>query len=165
MSIEVRDLNKRFGSLAVCDGLNLHIGSGELVALLGPSGSGKTTLLNVLSGFVEPRRGWVKVDGQMITGIPAHQRADIPQRARMAQRHPARLIAGHNMAQILEILPQHNANAGDEPQGNDPRRNRNRGIVQSVKNNHTGNKTCQKNSQKTDQSIDEGNNRKAGLQA
>ena len=45
MSIEVRNLNKRFGKTVVCDNLNLDIEAGELVALLGPSGSGKTSLL------------------------------------------------------------------------------------------------------------------------
>ena len=40
MSIEIRNLNKRFGATVVCDNLNLDIPAGELVALLGPSGSG-----------------------------------------------------------------------------------------------------------------------------
>ena len=40
MSIEVRQLNKAYGKTVVCDNLNLHVPSGELVALLGPSGSG-----------------------------------------------------------------------------------------------------------------------------
>ena len=40
MSIEVKNLAKRFGQTVVCDNLNLNIPSGELVALLGPSGSG-----------------------------------------------------------------------------------------------------------------------------
>ena len=47
MSIEIRNLNKRFGATVVCDNLNLDIPSGELVALLGPSGSGKTSLLRI----------------------------------------------------------------------------------------------------------------------
>ena len=49
MSIEIRNLNKRFGNTVVCDKLNLDIPSGELVALLGPSGSGKTSLLALLA--------------------------------------------------------------------------------------------------------------------
>ena len=50
MSIEVRNLNKRFGQTVVCDNLNLDIPDGELVALLGPSGSGKTSLLRIIAG-------------------------------------------------------------------------------------------------------------------
>jgi sulfate/thiosulfate transport system ATP-binding protein len=51
MSIEIRNLNKRFGATVVCDALNLDIPAGELVALLGPSGSGKTTLLRIIAGL------------------------------------------------------------------------------------------------------------------
>ena len=52
MSIEVRNLNKRFGAYrCACDDLNLDIPAGELVALLGPSGSGKTTLLRIIAGL------------------------------------------------------------------------------------------------------------------
>ena len=40
MSIEVRNVTKRYGELAVCDNLSLDVPAGELVALLGPSGSG-----------------------------------------------------------------------------------------------------------------------------
>jgi len=59
MSIEVRNLNKRFGSTVVCDNLNLDIPSGELVALLGPSGSGKTSLLRIIAGLEQPDSGSV----------------------------------------------------------------------------------------------------------
>src|SRR5574343_81282 len=54
MSIEVKNLVKHYGPLAVCNHLNLTIPSGELVALLGPSGSGKTTLLRMIAGLEQP---------------------------------------------------------------------------------------------------------------
>ncbi len=54
MSIEVRDISKSFGAFNALKKVSLHVGSGELVALLGPSGSGKTTLLRIIAGMEEP---------------------------------------------------------------------------------------------------------------
>ncbi len=59
MSVEIRNLCKRFGDTVVCDTLNLSIPSGELVALLGPSGSGKTSLLRIIAGLERPDSGSV----------------------------------------------------------------------------------------------------------
>jgi sulfate transport system ATP-binding protein len=67
MSIEVRNLNKRFGKTVVCDQLNLDIPSGELVALLGPSGSGKTSLLRIIAGLERPDSGSVLFHGEDAT--------------------------------------------------------------------------------------------------
>ncbi|MEO8296484.1 MAG: sulfate ABC transporter ATP-binding protein [Burkholderiales bacterium] len=74
MSIEVRDLQKKFGSLKVCDHLNLTIGSGELVALLGPSGSGKTTLLRIIAGLEKPDAGQVLFHGENATDASVRER-------------------------------------------------------------------------------------------
>ena len=74
MSIEVRNLNKRFGPTVVCDNLNLDIPDGELVALLGPSGSGKTSLLRIIAGLEVPDSGTVLFHGQDATHTDVRDR-------------------------------------------------------------------------------------------
>jgi sulfate transport system ATP-binding protein len=74
MSIEIRQLDKRFGSTVVCDALDLDIADGELVALLGPSGSGKTTLLRLIAGLETPDGGRVRFHGADAAADPRARR-------------------------------------------------------------------------------------------
>jgi sulfate transport system ATP-binding protein len=74
MSIEVRNLNKRFGSTVVCDNISLDIPAGELVALLGPSGSGKTSLLRIIAGLEVPDSGSVLFHGTDATRTDVRER-------------------------------------------------------------------------------------------
>ncbi len=64
MGLEVRDLYKSFGETPALRGIDLHVASGSLVALLGPSGSGKTTLLRVIAGLEVPDAGQVLIAGE-----------------------------------------------------------------------------------------------------
>src|SRR5438270_5877152 len=64
MTIEVKNLVKKFGTFAALDGVDLKVGNGELLALLGPSGSGKTTLLRIIAGLDWPDSGAVSFDGE-----------------------------------------------------------------------------------------------------
>src|SRR5271169_4668986 len=77
MSVEVKNVTKKFGSFTALDSVSLKVESGELVALLGPSGSGKTTLLRTIAGLEFPDNtgeAQVLFYGEDVTHIPASQR-------------------------------------------------------------------------------------------
>jgi ABC-2 type transport system ATP-binding protein len=62
-AIEVEGLSKRYGELeAVCD-LSFRIGAGEVVGFLGPNGAGKTTTMRMLTGFIPPSDGTIRIAG------------------------------------------------------------------------------------------------------
>ena len=61
--IEIENLTVQFGGVRPIDGLSVRLDE-PVVGLIGPNGAGKTTLLNVLSGFVTPVSGTVRVDGK-----------------------------------------------------------------------------------------------------
>jgi ABC-type branched-subunit amino acid transport system ATPase component len=65
----VEQLTIAFGGVRALDAVNFAIASGELVGLVGPNGSGKTTLVNILSGYVRPDAGEVRLEGRRIDGL------------------------------------------------------------------------------------------------
>jgi putative spermidine/putrescine transport system ATP-binding protein len=74
VALSIRDLTKRYGSVAAIDRLSLDIASGEFLSLLGPSGSGKSTILMAIAGFVDPDGGDILLDGQPVGGLPPEKR-------------------------------------------------------------------------------------------
>jgi sulfate transport system ATP-binding protein len=74
MSIEVRNVNKTFGTFKALDDVTLNFPDGELVALLGPSGCGKTTLLRVIAGLEYADSGRILLDGIDATEKDVRQR-------------------------------------------------------------------------------------------
>lgn len=63
-AVELRNINKSFGSVAANKNVNLSVKQGEILALLGENGSGKTTLMNMLSGIYKPDSGQIFVNGE-----------------------------------------------------------------------------------------------------
>ncbi|HXR47910.1 MAG TPA: sulfate ABC transporter ATP-binding protein [Candidatus Limnocylindrales bacterium] len=106
MSIEVKNVTKKFGNFTALDRVNLKVESGELVALLGPSGSGKTSLLRVIAGLEFPDAGDAQVlfYGEDVTAVPASQR-----KAGFAFQHYAlfrHLNVFENIAFGLRVRPK-----------------------------------------------------------
>ena len=71
-ALECQDVWKAFGGIQALRGVSLRAAPGEIVGLVGPNGSGKTTLINVISGHFAADRGHIRLDGETLTGRPAH---------------------------------------------------------------------------------------------
>lgn len=61
--IEVENVVKRYGPVTAVDGVSFKINPGEIVGFLGPNGAGKSTLLKMISTWLEPTSGNIRVDG------------------------------------------------------------------------------------------------------
>ncbi|MCW5259311.1 ABC transporter ATP-binding protein [Verminephrobacter eiseniae] len=67
------DVRKTFGGVTALKGISFGVGAREVVGLIGPNGSGKSTCVNVISGALPPTQGLISLEGQRISGLPAHQ--------------------------------------------------------------------------------------------
>jgi sulfate transport system ATP-binding protein len=74
MSIEIRNVSRRFGAFVALDDVTVSIPTGQLTALLGPSGGGKSTLLRIIAGLDDADGGTIEIEGDDATGVPAQKR-------------------------------------------------------------------------------------------
>jgi len=66
MSIKVQNITKFYGKQKALDQVSFEINSGEIVGFLGPNGAGKSTLMKIMTGFIPPSEGDVKINGKSI---------------------------------------------------------------------------------------------------
>jgi branched-chain amino acid transport system ATP-binding protein len=81
--LTVEHLSVHFGGVAAVDDVSFDVRPGEILGLIGPNGSGKTTVLNLLSGFLAPHAGRVRMGADDVTGMSP---------ARLAQRGVLRMF-------------------------------------------------------------------------
>lgn len=72
--IQIKHLCKSYGSTKVLKEVDLDVYRGEFLTLLGPSGCGKTTLLRLISGFEQPSKGQILINGSCVNQLPPQQR-------------------------------------------------------------------------------------------
>lgn len=73
--IEINHLSKRYGALKAVDDVSFNVGSGEVLGFLGPNGAGKTTTMRIVTGFLAPTSGSVRVCGHDLEREPLAAKA------------------------------------------------------------------------------------------
>ena len=71
--LEIDDLHTYYGHIHALKGISLEVEQGEVVTLIGSNGAGKSTTLKTISGLLSPREGSISLNGQRISGMPAHR--------------------------------------------------------------------------------------------
>jgi branched-chain amino acid transport system ATP-binding protein len=71
--LTVDEVTRSFGGLRAVDGCSLSVKEGSITGLIGPNGAGKTTLFNVITGFLKPTSGRIRLRDERIDGLVPHQ--------------------------------------------------------------------------------------------
>jgi branched-chain amino acid transport system ATP-binding protein len=102
--LEVRGVTKRFGGVQALDDVSLDARDGEILGVLGPNGAGKTTLFDVVSGFLEPERGSVRlVDGDRSIALGRLRPASRAQAGLGRTFQDARLFPALTVAEAVAV--------------------------------------------------------------
>src|SRR5206468_8815716 len=72
--VELDNVSADFGSFRAVDRVSVSIKPGEFFSFLGPSGCGKTTILRMISGFIDPSEGMIRIGGKDMRGIRPNKR-------------------------------------------------------------------------------------------
>lgn len=104
LTIQTKDLVKKYGSRTVVDHVSFSVSQGEIVGLLGPNGAGKTTSFYQVVGLVKPDEGEVYLNDTNITKLPMYKRAQmglgyLPQEASVFRK----LSVENNIKAVLEM--------------------------------------------------------------
>ncbi len=72
--LQLDEVHAGYGDVPALHGLTVTVDEGETLAVIGANGAGKSTLLKTIAGVLRPTRGEVRLDGDAVTGLSAHQR-------------------------------------------------------------------------------------------
>ncbi len=72
--IEVKDLVKRYSKNTAVDHLNFHVQKGQIYGFLGPNGAGKSTTMNMMTGYLAPTEGQIRINGHDVAEEPMEAR-------------------------------------------------------------------------------------------
>lgn len=75
--IEVKNVTKKYGSFVAVDDVSFTVNDGEIVGFLGPNGAGKSTTMNMITGFIEPTKGTIIVNGYDVLKKPLKAKKEI----------------------------------------------------------------------------------------
>jgi branched-chain amino acid transport system ATP-binding protein len=100
MRLEIKDLHVHYGKIEAIKGVSVTVNEGEIVTLIGANGAGKTTMLKTISGLRPVSSGQIIFNGEDISKMPAHKRADLG----LAQAPEGRgIFIGMNVLENLEM--------------------------------------------------------------
>jgi branched-chain amino acid transport system ATP-binding protein len=71
--LEIRDLSKHFGGLVANDAISFTVAAGEILGVIGPNGAGKSTLFELITGFLRPDSGDIRLEGRSLLGLRSDQ--------------------------------------------------------------------------------------------
>lgn len=75
--IEVKNVTKKYGNFVAVDDINFEVKDNEVVGFLGPNGAGKSTTMNMITGYIEPSKGKIIVDGYDVSKTPKKAKKEI----------------------------------------------------------------------------------------
>ncbi len=106
--IEVERVSRDFGPFRAVDDVSFSVRKGEIVGLLGPNGAGKTTTMRMVTGFLEPSAGVIRIDGKRIDEDPESAKRKIGYMPESAPLYSDMIVADY-----LEFVAR--VQGGDAP--------------------------------------------------
>jgi branched-chain amino acid transport system ATP-binding protein len=111
----VTGLTRDFGGLRAVSNLSFEVREGEILGLIGPNGAGKTTVFNLVTGFLRPTAGEVRLGGRRLDGLAPHDvvRLGVARTFQIVKPFP-HLTARENVALAALARPRSRAEAAGE---------------------------------------------------